>query len=224
MNPTEIIKNIEKIAKNYFVHSSGCHDWTHIERVRKLAARIGEIEGADPFIIEAAALLHDIGRYIEMENSGKFCHAEFGAAEAKKILEKYDLEKKISENIIHCIISHRYRNEYIPETIEAKVIYDADKLDTIGAVGIARNFIFAGYIGAKVTGKKLYTGKEKEMAASGNDHSYTKDDSAFLEYEIKLKFIKDRMLTDEGRRMAQERHDFMEKYFDIFWEEVSGSR
>jgi uncharacterized protein len=184
---------------------------------------IGKIEGADPLVLEVAALLHDIGRYVEMENCGKFCHAEIGAKEARKILDEFELDDSAKENIIHCIISHRFRNEHIPSTTEAKVLFDADKLDSIGAVGIARNFVFAGYIGTKVAGKLLYTGREREMAVSGIDRSYTKDDSGLLEYEVKLKHIKNRMLTDEGKRIAQIRHAFMENYFNMFWQEVNGN-
>lgn len=85
--------------------------------------------------------MHDIGRKAEMKSRGQFCHAEKGAELAGKILFKHKIDQDIIDNVTHCIISHRYRNQNIPKTIEAKVLFDADKLDSIGAVGIGRDFI-----------------------------------------------------------------------------------
>lgn len=215
----KIVKEIEAEAKKFFIGASGCHDWSHVERVLKLALNIGKKEKADLLILSLTCLLHDIGRKAEMKSKGKFCHAEKGAELAVKILEKYKIDEALISNIKHCIISHRYRNQHIPNTIEAKVLFDADKLDSIGAVGIARDFLFAGYLG-----HALYTGKEKELAKSGKNYSYKPDDTAILEYEIKLKKIKDKMLTSAGRKIAQERHIFMVSYFKRFWEEVNGSK
>ncbi|MDD4332950.1 MAG: HD domain-containing protein [Patescibacteria group bacterium] len=213
----QIISQIENEAKKYFQGASGCHDWKHVERVYNLARHIGREEKADLPILAIAAFLHDIGRKEEMKSRGRFCHAEKGADLAKKILEKYDLEKSAIDNILHCIISHRFRNDHLPETIEAKVLYDADKLDSIGAVGIARDFLFAGYLG-----HALYTGNELAIARSGKDHSYLKDDTGILEYEIKLKKIKNKMLTQTGKKLAEARHDFMVNFFKTFWLEVRG--
>lgn len=213
-----IIEQIKLEAKTYFVGASGCHDWTHVERVTKLALKIGEKENANLFVLEIAALLHDIGRKEEMISKGKFCHAEKGAEMAKVILKKYNIKQRDIDNILHCIITHRFRNSHVPETIEAKVLFDADKLDSIGAIGIARDFLFAGNTGSG----NLYTGNEKKLANDGKNHNYTNEDSAILEYEIKLKKIKDKMLTMTGKKIAEERHRFMEEYFKRFWREVDG--
>ncbi|MCK5061446.1 HD domain-containing protein [Candidatus Parcubacteria bacterium] len=215
----KIIKEeIKEEAKFFFKEASGCHDWTHIERVTELALKIGEKENADLDILEIASLLHDIGRKEEMKNKGNFCHAEKGAELAKIILKKHKLNENDIEGILHCIIIHRYRNSHVPKTIEAKVLFDADKLDSIGAVGIARDFLFAGNAGSN----NLYTGNEKELSKQDKDYSYTKEDSAILEYEIKLKKIKDKVITKTGKKIALERHNFMEIYFDRFWKEVKG--
>ncbi len=213
----EIIKKIEVEAKKFFVGASGCHDWTHVERVYNLAMNIGKQERADLSILAAACLLHDIGRKAEMKSRGKFCHAEKGAELAGKILLKYKIDRDIIDNVTHCIISHRYRNQNIPNTIEAKVLFDADKLDSIGAVGVGRDFLFAGYLK-----NPLYTGREKEVVKSNKDLSYSTDDTAVLEYEFKLKKIKDKILTKAGKKIAKNRHDFMVAYFKRFWQEVSG--
>jgi uncharacterized protein len=221
----KLIKQIEIEAKKYFIKASGCHDWTHVERVRALALRIGKKEKADLGILELAAFLHDIHKPEEMREMGKICHARKGAETAKIILEKYGLDKIIVDKIAHCIIAHRTKNNYAPETLEAKILYDADRLDAIGAIGVARDFQFAGYIAAQLTEPKpLYTGREKKLVKSGRKYDYTPDDSAILEYEKVLKHIKNKLLTKEGRRIGKERHKFMEKFFARFWQEVRAEK
>ena len=209
-----IINEIKAEAKKYFIGASGCHDWTHVERVRNLALRISKKEKADLAIVEIAALFHDIGRKKEMQSKGRYCHAEEGGKIVRKILEKYDLRGDIINQIVHCIETHRFRKNNKPKTIEAKVLFDADKLDSIGAVGIGRAFLFAGSAGSK----NLYTGNEKELARRKKDFSYTNEDSALLEYEIKLKHIKDRVLTKEGKKIFGMRKCTAEPVFGIIKE------
>ncbi len=217
------IDEIERKAKEYFDGASVCHDWSHIERVRSLALSIGEKEKANLQVIEIASLLHDIGRKAEFackgkkEDGVKFCHSIEGAKEAKKILCDFDIDEKSVNNILHCISSHRFRNEEIPETLEAKVLFDADKLDSIGAVGIARDFVFVGHFETA-----MYTGNEKAQIESGKNYDFTQEDTAVLEYEKKLKHVKDRMQTKTGKKYAQGRHEFMVKFFERFWDEVIG--
>lgn len=208
---------IEEEAKRYFAGASGCHDWSHVDRVRNLALTIGKKEKADLKVLEAACLLHDIGRKSEMNSKGKFCHAEKGAELAEKFLMKLKLDKKDVENIKHCIISHRFRNEYIPKTIEARILFDADKLDSIGMVGVGRAFLFAGYIK-----NPMYTGREKYLAKHVGDHSYSKDDTPVMEYEFKLKKIKNKILTKTGKQIAKIRHRDMVNFFEKFNREIKG--
>jgi uncharacterized protein len=212
-----IINKVEIEAKKFFDGASGCHDWSHVQRVHDLAMHIGKAEGVNQSVLSLACFLHDIGRKEEMESRGSFCHAEKGAKLAKDILAKYDIDQDLVENILHCIISHRYRNEHIPKTIEAKVLFDADKLDSIGAVGVGRDFLFAGYLG-----HALYTGNEKELLRLGKSYSYTVDDTAIMEYEFKLKNVKDKILTESGKKIALGRHNFMVEFFERFWKEVRG--
>lgn len=211
-------EKIRIYAQAFFKNASGCHDWTHVERVTKLALKIGKIERADLDVLEVAAILHDIGRREEMKSKGRFCHAEKGAELAKVILEKLKIDKQDIDNVCHCIISHRNRNNHEPKTIEAKVLFDADKLDSIGAVGVARDFLFAGYAGSKT----LYTGNEKKLSKQNKDYAYSKEDSAILEYEVMLKKVKNKMKTKAGKKIAQERHVFMQDFFERFWKEVKG--
>ena len=146
-------------------------------------------------------------------SKGSICHAEKGADMAREMLEKYPIPREKKENIIHCILTHRYRNSHVPETIEAKVLFDADKLDAIGAVGIARAYLFAGEVGAVL---------HNPHAIPEQTKPYSKDDTGYREYRVKLSRIKDKMLTSEGKRMAQERHAFMEDFFERFLKEHEG--
>ena len=217
----EILQKIETEARKHFRGSSGCHDWTHVERVLKLALHIGKAEKANLDVIKVASLLHDISRRDEMKARGSFCHAKEGAKNAAKILAEYEFSPDFTRNVLHCIRTHRFRDrENMPQTLEAKVLFDADKLDCIGAIGVGRVFLFAGNAGSNI----MYNGREKDLAKKGEDYTYHKDDSAVLEYEFKLKKIKDRVLTNTGRKMAIARDQFMQNFFKEFWEEVEGKR
>lgn len=210
----DLIKEIKEKTKNLFLNAKGSHDWEHTERVYNLCMRIGKKEGADMKILKLSAILHDIGREEENKSNGKICHAERGAILAKKILEKYNIDKKNIEKIAHCIESHRFRNDKIPQTKEAKILYDADKLDAIGATGIGRAFLFAGEIGSKL--------HNKEMNIEDTS-PYSKEDTAYREFMVKLRKIKDRIFTQEGKRMAKERHKYMVDFFDRLNKEIDGN-
>lgn len=216
----KIIKQIESEAKKYFCNANGCHDWSHVERVRKNALKIGRAEKADLKILEVAALLHDVARNSEMNSKGGFCHAEAGAREAGKILQKHKIDSEIIKEIKHAIEAHRFRNAHEPKTLIAKVLQDADRLDAIGAIGLSRAFLFAGNLGSK----SLYTGRENKIAHEGHKHAYTKEDSAVLEYEVKLKYIKDKMQTKTGKKIALARHKFMQDFFKQFWQEIEAKK
>lgn len=214
----EIIEEIKSEAEKYFIGASGCHDWSHVERVYNLAIKIAKEEGANINVVKLAAYLHDIGRKEEMLSGGKVDHAEKGAELAEKVLQKYNLDEKVKANILHCILSHRYRNNRKPETLEAKVLFDADKLDSIGAIGIGRDFLFSGSAGNYC----LYTGNEKKLAVSGADLNYTHEDSPLLEYYFKLRKVKAMIFTKTGKEIAKERHKYMVEFFKRFEKEIKG--
>jgi uncharacterized protein len=208
-----IIKAIKGFAGSHFSNAKYSHDWEHTERVYRLCMHIGEIEGADLEALAIAAFLHDIGRTHQDKAKGGICHAEKGGEIAREILKRYPIPEEKKENIIHCILTHRFRNNHVPQTLEAKVLFDADKLDAIGAVGIARAYLFAGEVGAV-----LHNGHaDPELT-----EPYTRNDTGYREFRVKLSRIKDRMLTSEGKRMAQERHAFMEAFFERFLKEHEG--
>ncbi|TSC95225.1 MAG: uncharacterized protein CEN87_237 [Parcubacteria group bacterium Licking1014_1] len=209
----DLFEKIKEEAKKMLEGINSCHEWEHTERVYNLAMKMGRKENVDLEVLGISAILHDIARKEQDELSGKICHAERGAILAKQILEKHRFQKEKIENIAHCIETHRYRNDKKPETKEAKILYDADKLDAIGAIGIGRAFSFAGHIGAKIHNKDINLTKTK---------AYSTDDSAYREYMVKLRHIKDKMLTVEGKRIAEERHNFMEHFFKRLDKEVDG--
>ncbi len=209
------VDEIREFAARCFSNARGSHDWDHTERVYNLCMHIGRVEGADLEVLEIAAYLHDVGRSYEDESKGAVCHAEKGAEMARELLSKHPISDEQKANIIHCIRSHRFRGDHQPESLEAKVLFDSDKLDAIGAVGIARAFLFAGEVGAKLHNPYI----EPE-----DTEPYGEEDTGYREYKLKLSRIKERMLTGEGRRMAEERHTFMEMFFQRLTEEYEGTK
>ncbi|OEU67891.1 MAG: phosphohydrolase [Desulfobacterales bacterium PC51MH44] len=210
-----LLENIKKLAKRMFDNARGSHDWDHTLRVAKLCERIGTAEGVDMDVLRVAAYLHDIGRCYQDDSNGVVCHAEIGAKMAMPIAKALPLTKKQKENIIHCIRSHRFRGNHAPKTKEAKVLFDADKLDAIGAVGVARAYLFAGEVGARLHNSGINVEEAKP---------YSKDDTGFREFKVKLCKIRDRIITKEGGKLANERHDFMEQFFKRFIKEYEGER
>ena len=210
-----MLDTVSELAYKHFQGARGSHNWDHTLRVCRLCERLGSVEGVDLDVLLVAAYLHDIGRSHQDDSSGAVCHAEKGARMAAPIVEKLALSKAQKKNILHCIRSHRFRGDRQPQTPEAKVLFDADKLDAIGAVGVARAFLFAGEVGAKLHNGE--TGIE-------NTRPYSIDDTGYREFKVKLCKIKDRMQTTQGQKLADERHAFMEKFFKRFIEENEGKR
>lgn len=215
--PMSINNNLHKQIRNEveenFLNTKS-HDQGHIERVYNLCMQIGRKEGADLEILGLAALLHDIGRQYEKDSKGKVCHAEKGAVLARRLLKKYHVDKVKINKVVECIRTHRFKSNKKPKLKEAKILFDADKLDSIGAIGVGRAFFFAGEIGANLHNDgKMDIEKTKP---------YTKDDTAYREFVLKLKKIKAKMFTEEGRRLAEERHNFMDRFFDRFDKEICG--
>ncbi len=212
--PQAIIEKSVIFSKEKMSSLHASHGWDHVHRVVNLAERISLTEPhADPFIVKVAALLHDIARPDEALSGGSVCHAELGSTIARDFLLSCGLDKSAADHISQCILTHRFRKHRTPETIEARILYDADKLDSIGAVGIGRAFLFSGEVGAKL---------HDPDADHDKTRAYSEDDTAFREYTVKLRFVKDRMLTAEGKKIAEERDRFMELFFRRIDDEVRG--
>jgi uncharacterized protein len=210
-----MLDTIREIAHKFFRDARGSHNWDHTNRVCRLCERLGAAEGVDMDVLLAAAYLHDIGRSLQDDSNGAVCHAEAGAGMAASIIDELDFSEGQKENILHCIRAHRFRSDCPPRTPEAKVLFDADKLDAIGAVGIARAYLFAGEVGAR-----LHNGE----TPIEDSRPYSIDDTGYREYTVKLCKIKRRMQTKEGVKLADERHAFMEEFFKRFIEENEGKR
>lgn len=209
----EALSTVRQWTKAHFLTAPGSHDWEHTLRVHRLCLKIGPMEGADMPALEAASYLHDIGRLEQDKNGGAVCHAAIGAEMAAGLLKDVSFDEQRRYNIIHCIRSHRFRDNYRPDTVEARVLFDADKLDAIGAVGVARAYLFAGELGACLHNPDL---------PAEEAQPYSRDDTGHREYVVKLSKIKDRMLTRAGRRLAEERHAFMALFFERFLNEYDG--
>jgi len=213
LNSVNAEKAVLLAARREMNAAKGSHDWEHTERVLAMALHIAKKERADLRIVRLAALLHDIARSCEDRSGGRTCHAQEGAKRAGKLLRAQGIDEPAVHAVTHCIETHRFRGQKRPVSKEAKVLYDADKLDSIGAVGIGRAFLFAGEVGAKLHNKGVDIEKTR---------AYTKEDTAYREYMVKLRHVKDRMLTKEGRRLARERHAFMKEFFTRLNREVTG--
>ena len=209
----DVLSQVKAFAEKKFNNARGSHAWDHTLRVVKLCERIGLAENVDMAVLMIAAFLHDIGRCRQDESNGAICHAAESVRLARPLLEKLPLTEQRRQNIIDCIRTHRFRGDQTPPTMEAKVLFDADKLDAIGAVGVARAFLFAGEVGARLHRSKINIEQARP---------YSEDDTGFREYKVKLSKINQRILTAEGRKLARVRHEFMKKFFDRFLEEYEG--
>lgn len=198
-------------ARQYYTGSDAAHDFDHVLRVLALAERIGQAEGADMEIVRAAVLLHDVAR-AEEERTG-FCHAKAGAERARQILAGHPADKV--EAVAQAIASHRFRDEVVPQTLEAKVLYDADKLDAIGAIGIARAYALAGK-----RGQRLWT----ETPAGSSTDAQSPDYTPVHEFTFKLSRLKESLFTATARQIAEQRHRYMVEFFALLQDEVCGKR
>lgn len=187
------------------------HDYTHTCRVVKHAlALCDQLPEADRTVVHLAALLHDVARPEESASAGKIDHAAAGAEIAGEFLQTLELEETRKKAIVQAIREHRYRSGNKPTSLESQIIYDADKLDSLGAVGIARAFLFAGHVGAK-----LHNTAEAALAGE----AYSVEDTAYREYLVKLSHLPEKMQTAPGKLLAEERKVFMQEFFDRLNEE-----
>lgn len=166
------------------------HDDGHTERVTRTAVWIAQQEGADIQVVRRAAELHDIAR--DQPN-----HAVEGARMAKEILEGYD--DRFVEQVVHCIESHSFTSGIEPKTPEARALNDADKLDAMGAVGVARTFLYSGECGRTI-------------------------EDTLEHFENKLLHLKDQMKTRTGRALGEEKHNFLLEFYQIIREELTTTR
>ncbi len=196
-------------VKQYY--SNGAHGLNHIKRVYQNALRLAATEDCDLEVVKAAALLHDIARELDERNK-ELNHAELGAEMAAKILKDFDYTPEQKDNIIHCIRVHRYSTHLKPETVEAAIIQDADRLDATGAIIITRMFYNAGKHGGVIHDPGIKPSDEYKGAA----HITTVINHF---YEKILKIKPETFNTKKGQEMARERYKYVKGFVEQFLKE-----
>ncbi len=198
-------------ARAYYPDDDPVHGFSHVLRVYKLCEIIADAESANLKIVRAAAIFHDVDGDVDVREGHHLAAASF----AEQTLREEGWERGEIEAVTHCIRTHRFRNhEEQPETLEAQVLFDADKIDAIGAVGVARAVSYAVRAGMDV-----YAPPSPTYLATGKlapDESQT----VAHEYLYKLSQIRDRLYTSTGRSLAAERHDLMVKFFEGWMKEI----
>jgi len=205
-------------ARLLYSTSDPVHGFDHVLRVYHLAEYIAICERADLEIVLAAVLLHDIDAAQMSENNrrGKAearlqrkQHHHASSEFAAQILQQEDWQPARISAVQHCILSHRFRDGCKqPQTLEARVLYDADKLDAIGAVGVARALAFA-----LQAGQPVYTSPSSKFLKSGHLEP-GEPHSAYHEYQFKLRKLKAGISTPTGKQLAEKRHRLMQDYFE----------
>lgn len=205
-------------ARSWYTDTDPVHGFDHVLRVYHLSERIAKAEGADLEIVRAAALLHDAeGSATAGGDEGRLEHHQASAAFARQILEAEGWPEERIAAVEHCIRAHRFRDESEqPQTLEAKVLYDSDKLDVIGAIGVARTIAFD-----VVVGQPIYAEPSEQFLRTGEKEP-GEVHSSYHEYLFKLKKIKDRLHTPTARALAKDRHRFLEEFFMRLPAEIRG--
>jgi len=206
-----VFEEIRRRNQESFKHSH--HDKMHVERVYSLAVRIAIEENSDLDVIKAAALLHDIAR--AMEDDGEIVdHAIEGAKIAEKILKEVDFPKEKISKVMNCITTHRFKNSFKAESVEAKILQDADRLDIIGAIGIARAFTRGGWSNMPIHDPSFPPKEEYDGdSLTSVNHIYEK-----------ILKVKDTINTKTAKQIAKGRRKFVEQFLERLLEEWDGQK
>ncbi|MEN6314741.1 MAG: HD domain-containing protein [Clostridiaceae bacterium] len=205
----DIYAKIEKYMLSCM--NDGAHDCQHIYRVLYSALDLSTEFSVDKDVVIAASLLHDIGREEQFRNP-ECDHAIIGAQMAYDYLKGIGWPEDKASHVKACISTHRYRNDNLPSSIEAKILFDADKLDAAGTLGIARTLAYNG-----IVSRPLYCVDESGDVLDGNSNE---EDSFFKEYNWKLKNVYGRFFTDRGKRLAEERRKASIDFYESMYREV----
>lgn len=192
------------------------HDCQHVYRVLYGALEIARCEAQpDMDVLIAACLLHDVGREEQFANP-RLDHAEVGAEKAERFLRSLDFPDDFCVHVRDCIRTHRFRSDCPPETLEAKIIFDADKLDVTGATGIARTLVYKGAVR-----DPLYSVEADGTVLDGSGGAEAP--SFFREYQFKLKNLYGRFYTKRGAELAAQRRDAARSFYESLLREVQSS-
>jgi len=210
-----IINEVEIFVKQKLNDDSTGHDWWHIKRVRDLAVEIGKIEGADLFIVELASLLHDVDDY---KLTGLKNHTE--PSQARTFLEKLKVDPKIIKEVCEIIKRISFKGNDVKTnmpSLEGRVVQDADRLDAMGAIGIARTFAYGG-----AKGRKIFDPKIKPQAYKSFKSYQANSSPTINHFYEKLLLLKDLMNTDTARKIAARRHKILKNFLNEFYDEWEG--
>jgi len=215
MDKEQILKQTEEYVKTKLAGEGTGHDWWHIYRVRQNAIHIGQQEGADLFIVELAALLHDIADWKFNDGSD-----EIGPQLARELLEKLSVEENIISHVCQIVKDISFKGAGVANLITTKegmVVQDADRLDAMGAIGIARTFAYGGY-----KGREMYNPDTKIVMHGSFEQYKNSRSSSINHFYEKLLLLKDLMNTATAKKMAARRHEVMEEFLNEFFQEWGG--
>ena len=208
----ELIEKVKSHVKETFQNDATGHDWFHIERVHAMACLLQEKESGNRLVIELSALLHDISDH--KMNGGKLNH---GGTVAFELLKELNCSTEIAASVKEIVDGVSYKGANVPDEmtcLEGKIVQDADRLDAIGAIGIARAFAFGGN-----KNRALYLpDSQPEMHTSFEEYASAKSHTINHFYE-KLLLVKDRLHTKTAIEIGNERHLFMENFLLQFYKE-----
>lgn len=215
MKKNEIIENTINFVKEQLKNAEGGHDWFHIERVYKNTLMISTSEEVNSLIVQLAALLHDIA-------DSKFHNGDetIGPSIAKSFLQSQNLDTKSIDHIVKIIENISYKGGNFKTTFfskELSVVQDADRLDAIGAIGIARCFNYGGFKERAIYNPEI----EPNLNMTKEEYKNSNAPSINHFYE-KLLLLKQKMNTETGKQIAEQRHHFMETYLTQFYGEWDG--
>jgi len=215
MNKDEVIKRTADYVKSKLDGESSGHDWWHTYRVWKTAVNICKKEDADLFVVQLTALLHDIADW-------KFHSGDdsIGPKLAREWLEKLDVDENIISHVCEIIKEVSFKGAGVKSKIKTKegmVVQDADRLDALGAIGIARAFAYGNHKGNEIYNPNIKPEKHETFEQYKNNKGTT-----INHFYEKLLLLKDLMNTPSARKIAEERHGFMEQYLDKFFKEWEG--
>ncbi|MBQ8359624.1 MAG: HD domain-containing protein [Oscillospiraceae bacterium] len=208
-------KEIFSLLENYMLSCMGdsAHDAEHVYRVLNNALVIAKDEtGVDYDILIAACLLHDIARPEQIADPS-LCHAAVGSEKAYRFLVENGFDTAFAAQVRGCIRAHRFRKNDQPETLEGKILFDADKLDVVGTIGIARTLVYKGTVS-----DPLYTRNPDGSISDGTEGEVS---SFFREYKFKLEKLYDRFYTQTGRELALQRKSAAETFYKNLFHEVN---
>ncbi|MFA5877951.1 MAG: HD domain-containing protein [Candidatus Staskawiczbacteria bacterium] len=214
----QVIEAIEGEIRELFSRDSSGHDIYHLKRTLNIATHLQEIEGGDKMVVAISAFVHDVHRIIQ-NNTGEYCSPKDSLPMIEKILKKVGLDEKVISGVLHCVEFHEEygfsENGKTVKDKESLIIQDADNLDAMGAVGVARAFAFAGTKNIPMWLPDLPLERETfdEWAA---------DPSEIHHFYSKLLKLKDNMNTNTAKEMAQRRHEFLEHFLSEFFYEWAG--